>query len=97
MDLISAVETFSWTMLEAQLINLRARWAVEKALQASAQSCHTGPPVFSPGLCLSLGPSFLPYMHPRLCCSFPVPRPAMPPSQSRELPKLLCSNIRTSV
>lgn len=69
--IISAVEAFFLDYARGPLINLHAWWAVEKVLQASTQNCHTCPPVFSPGLCLSSGPSFLPCMPPSLCISFP--------------------------
>lgn len=54
------------------LINLHAWWAVEKvsAPGKCTELSHL-PSSLQPRLCLSTGPSFLPYMRPSLCIRFP--------------------------
>lgn len=79
------------------LINLQARWTEKRVSAPGKYTKQSHPPcVYSPGSLTLHGSKILALHASQSLQSLPLPRPAMSPTQSRELPKLLCSNIRTS-
>lgn len=79
------------------LINLHARWTEKRVSVPGKYTKLSHPPSrLQPGSLTLHGSKILALHASQSLQSLPLPRPAMTPSQSRELPGLLCSNIRTS-